>query len=104
MTHRSLRRHEVSQMRKLPILKSLHLFETVSEFPSFSRAAERLNMTTGAVSYQMRLLEDWFGRRLFVRHSSGVRLTSEPPRDCRRPQLLRRWGRYEQDDDEQIFN
>ncbi|MEH2669393.1 LysR family transcriptional regulator [Bradyrhizobium elkanii] len=77
MTHRSLRRHEVSQMRKLPILKSLHLFETVSEFPSFSRAAERLNMTTGAVSYQMRLLEDWFGRRLFVRHSSGVRLTSD---------------------------
>ncbi|SDF49751.1 LysR family transcriptional regulator, glycine cleavage system transcriptional activator [Bradyrhizobium brasilense] len=64
-------------MRKLPILKSLHLFEAVSEFPSFSRAAERLNMTTGAVSYQMRLLEDWFGRRLFVRHSSGVRLTSD---------------------------
>ncbi|MCA6103587.1 LysR family transcriptional regulator [Bradyrhizobium australafricanum] len=64
-------------MRKLPILKSLHLFEAVSEFPSFSKAAERLNMTTGAVSYQMRLLEDWFGRRLFVRHSSGVRLTSD---------------------------
>ncbi|MCC8955700.1 LysR family transcriptional regulator [Bradyrhizobium sp. Pear77] len=64
-------------MRKLPILKSLHLFEAVSEFPSFSRAAERLNMTAGAVSYQMRLLEDWFGRRLFVRHSSGVRLTSD---------------------------
>ncbi|WFU54550.1 LysR substrate-binding domain-containing protein [Bradyrhizobium pachyrhizi] len=64
-------------MRKLPILKSLHLFEAVSEFPSFSRAAERLNMTSGAVSYQMRLLEDWFGRRLFVRHSAGVRLTSD---------------------------
>lgn len=64
-------------MRKLPILKSLHLFEAVSEFSSFSKAAERLNITTGAVSYQMRLLEDWFGRRLFVRHSSGVRLTSD---------------------------
>ncbi|MCP3415695.1 LysR substrate-binding domain-containing protein [Bradyrhizobium brasilense] len=64
-------------MRKLPILKSLHLFEAVSEFPSFSKAAERLNMTTGAVSYQMRLLEGWFGRRLFVRHGSGVRLTSD---------------------------
>lgn len=64
-------------MRKLPILRSLHLFEAVSEFSSFSRAAERLNMTPGAVSYQMRLLEDWFGKRLFVRHSSGVRLTSD---------------------------
>ncbi|WP_166303967.1 LysR family transcriptional regulator [Bradyrhizobium sp. 2S1] len=64
-------------MHKLPILKSLHLFEAVSEFPSFSKAAERLNMTTGAVSYQMRILEIWFGRRLFVRHSSGVRLTSD---------------------------
>ncbi|WP_439373443.1 LysR substrate-binding domain-containing protein [Bradyrhizobium sp. DASA03120] len=67
-------------MRKLPILKSLHLFEAVSEFPSFSRAAERLNMTSGAVSYQMRLLEDWFGKRLFVRHNSGVRLTSDGDR------------------------
>jgi len=28
---------------------------------------------------------------------------TEPLRDCRRPQLLRRWGRYEQDN-EQIFN
>ncbi|MCP3392164.1 LysR substrate-binding domain-containing protein [Bradyrhizobium sp. CCGB12] len=64
-------------MRKLPILKSLHLFEAVSEFSSFSKASERLNISTGAVSYQMRLLEDWFGKRLFVRHSSGVRLTSD---------------------------
>lgn len=62
-------------MRKLPILKSLHLFEAVSEFPSFSKAADGLNMTYGAVSYQMRILEDWFGRRLFIRHSAGVRLT-----------------------------
>ncbi|MFB9264645.1 LysR substrate-binding domain-containing protein [Bradyrhizobium erythrophlei] len=66
-----------SAMRKLPILKSLHIFEAVSEFPSFSRAAERLNMTHGAISYQMRILEDWLGRRLFIRHSSGVRLTSD---------------------------
>ncbi|WP_342710067.1 LysR substrate-binding domain-containing protein [Bradyrhizobium sp. B124] len=64
-------------MRKLPILKSLHLFEAVSEFPSFSKAADGLNMTTGAISYQMRTLEDWFGKRLFVRHSAGVRLTSD---------------------------
>ncbi|AMA59905.1 LysR substrate-binding domain-containing protein [Bradyrhizobium sp. CCGE-LA001] len=68
---------EISQMRKLPILKSLHLFEAVSEFSSFSKAAEHLNITTGAVSYQMRLLEDWFGRRLFLRRNSGVRLTSD---------------------------
>ncbi|MCA6112859.1 LysR substrate-binding domain-containing protein [Bradyrhizobium cenepequi] len=67
-------------MRKLPILKSLHLFEAVSEFPSFSKAAEALGMTHGAVSYQMRILEDWFGRRLFIRHKSGVWLTSDGER------------------------
>ncbi|WP_456639299.1 LysR substrate-binding domain-containing protein [Bradyrhizobium sp. USDA 10063] len=67
-------------MRKLPILKSLHLFEAVGEFPSFSKAAEALSMTHGAVSYQMRTLEDWFGRKLFIRHKSGVRLTSDGER------------------------
>ncbi|WFU62489.1 LysR substrate-binding domain-containing protein [Bradyrhizobium brasilense] len=85
-------------MRKLPILRSLHLFEAVSEFPSFSRAAERLNMTTGAVSYQMRLLEDWFGRRLFVRHSSGVRLTSDGEqlkRNCANAFTMLEKGCYE---------
>jgi len=28
---------------------------------------------------------------------------SEPPRDCRRPQLLRGWGYGHEEDDEQIF-
>jgi hypothetical protein len=28
---------------------------------------------------------------------------AEPPRDCRRPQLLRGWGYGHEEDDEQIF-
>ena len=40
----------------------------------------------------------------FTEIESGKRADRpEPLRDCRRPQLLRRWGRYEQDN-EQIFN
>lgn len=88
----------MSQMRKLPILKSLHLFEAVSEFPSFSKAADGLNMTYGAVSYQMRTLEDWFGRRLFTRHSAGVRLTSDGERlkrRCERAFTMLEQGCYE---------
>ena len=67
-------------MRKLPPLRALHCFEAVSDYKSFSSAAEALNLTHGAISQQVRSLEDWLGTRLFSRHSGGVILTADGQR------------------------
>lgn len=53
----------------------LHVFETVAELRSFSRAAERLHMTQPAVSQQIRALEDSLGVRLLERNNKSVSLT-----------------------------
>ncbi len=67
-------------MRKLPPLRALHCFEAVSDYKSFSSAAEALNLTHGAISQQVRSLEDWLGTQLFSRHSGGVVLTADGQR------------------------
>jgi LysR family transcriptional regulator, glycine cleavage system transcriptional activator len=53
----------------------LRAFEAVARRLSFSRAAEDLNVTPGAVSQQIRLLEDLLGVRLFDRTRRSVALT-----------------------------
>ncbi|WP_414449301.1 LysR substrate-binding domain-containing protein [Burkholderia sp. 22PA0099] len=63
-------------MRRLPPLNALRVFDAAARRASFSGAAEELCVTHGAVSHQVRQLEDWFGKPLFVRHASGVRLTA----------------------------
>jgi DNA-binding transcriptional LysR family regulator len=63
-------------MRKLPPLNALRSFEAAARHLNFSAAANELCVTHGAVSHQMRQLEDWFGRALFERHAAGVTLTS----------------------------
>lgn len=45
----------------------LKVFLTAARHLSFTRAAEELHITTGAVSQQIKLLEDWLGQRLFRR-------------------------------------
>ena len=62
-------------MRRLPPLNALRMFEAVARSLNFSAAAEELCVSHSAVSHQMRSLEDWFGKPLFVRHPGGVRLT-----------------------------
>ena len=62
-------------MRRLPPLNSIRIFEAAARCLSFSSAAQELCVTHSAVSHQMRQLEDWLGRALFVRHAAGVRLT-----------------------------
>jgi len=50
-------------------------FLEIAATGSFVAAAERLNLTQTAVSARIRTLEEQLGRRLFVRHRGGTRLT-----------------------------
>ncbi|WP_038162058.1 LysR family transcriptional regulator, partial [Verrucomicrobium sp. BvORR106] len=61
--------------RQLPPLNALRVFEAAARLESFSRAAEVLHVTHGAVSRQIQQLEDWLGRPLFERRHRGVTLT-----------------------------
>lgn len=58
----------------------LHVFACAARHLSFTRCAEELHITPGAVSQQMRLLEERLGFRLFVRRARGVELTAEGQR------------------------
>src|SRR5215210_7985149 len=62
-------------LKTLPPLSSLRAFEAVARRLSFSRAAEDLHLTPGAVSQQIRLLEDLLGTSLFARTRRSVALT-----------------------------
>jgi DNA-binding transcriptional LysR family regulator len=59
---------------------SLNIFRTVAERMSFTAAGEALNMSKGAVSYQIAKLEDELGVRLFERRHTHIRLTAEGTR------------------------
>lgn len=59
----------------LPPLNALRAFEAVSRLDSVSRAAEELHVTHGAVSRQLRQLEEALGAALFVREGRGLALT-----------------------------
>lgn len=64
----------------LPPLSALRVFEAAARLCSFSRAADELHVTHAAVSHQIRQLEEWFGRSLFLREKRGVRLAPEAER------------------------
>jgi LysR family transcriptional regulator, glycine cleavage system transcriptional activator len=59
----------------LPPLTALRSFEAAARHGSFSRAADELHVTHGAVSRQVKLLEEWAGNTLFDRHGKRVTLT-----------------------------
>lgn len=60
----------------LPSLTALAVFEASARHLSFKLAASELNVTPGAVSRQIKALEDEFGVPLFSRGTGGVELTS----------------------------
>ncbi len=61
--------------RRLPPLNALKAFEAAARHLSFSRAAAELNVTPGAVSHQVKLLEQQLGVQLFRRMTRSIRLT-----------------------------
>jgi LysR family glycine cleavage system transcriptional activator len=61
--------------RRIPPLNPLSTFEVAARNGSFTLAAEELNVTQGAVSRQVRALEEFLDLELFERHHRSVRLT-----------------------------
>lgn len=62
--------------RKLPPLNALRAFEAAARLGSFTRAAAELHVTHGAVSRQIKLLEDDLGQPVFLRERGGVQLNA----------------------------
>lgn len=60
----------------LPSLSALAVFEASARHASFKLAAQELNVTPGAVSRQIKLVEQELGTALFLRNGRGVQLTS----------------------------
>jgi LysR family glycine cleavage system transcriptional activator len=65
---------------RLPNLSALRAFEAAVRHGNFSRAAAELCLTHGAVSHQVRGLEEELGVQLFVRHGRHVTPTEEARR------------------------
>ena len=58
-----------------PSLKALHAFESAARRLSFNAAADELAVTPGAISYQIKQLEESLGQLLFVRKTRQIELT-----------------------------
>lgn len=63
------------KIQPLPPFKALIAFEATARLGSFTRAADELNVTQGAISRQIGLLEDMLGAHLLDRTTRSVRLT-----------------------------
>jgi DNA-binding transcriptional LysR family regulator len=63
-------------VRDLPSLNALRAFEATARLGSVNRAAEELHVTHGAISRQLRVLEEELGQPLFARQGRGIALTA----------------------------
>ncbi|MCM8614053.1 LysR substrate-binding domain-containing protein [Accumulibacter sp.] len=66
----------MSDHRRRPALGSLRVFVAAARSQSVTGAAAALHLTHGAVSHQLRQLQDRLGIALFERHGRGLRLTA----------------------------
>ena len=65
-------------------MSALRAFEAVARTGSLTKAAESLHVTHGAISHQVKALEDEMGVRLIERAGRGVRLSDEGARFAER--------------------
>ncbi|WP_297894986.1 LysR substrate-binding domain-containing protein [Shewanella sp.] len=64
----------------LPPLNALRAFEAAARLQSMTLASKELHVTHGAISKQIKILEDYLGFALFVRLHKRVGLTDEAKR------------------------
>ena len=62
-------------LRRLPSLNALKAFEAAARHLSFTKAADELSVTQGAVSHQVKALEAELGLRLFNRERQRLVIT-----------------------------
>ena len=62
-------------LRRLPPLNALKAFEAAARSESFTRAAQELSVTQGAVSHQVKALEATLGIKLFNRDRQRLAIT-----------------------------
>jgi LysR family transcriptional regulator, glycine cleavage system transcriptional activator len=67
-------------MRKIPNFVLLRAFESAARLESFTLAANELHLTQSAISHQIKELEDYFAKPLFIRRNRKVELNSEGKR------------------------
>ncbi len=70
----------MADLRRLPNLAALRAFEAAARHENFSRAADEIHVTHGAISHQVRALEEELGVPLFVRHGKRLAITAEGER------------------------
>ncbi|MDX2276143.1 MAG: transcriptional regulator GcvA [Hyphomonadaceae bacterium] len=63
-------------MSQIPSLQTLRAFEAAGRLQSYSKAAEELGLTHGAVSHRIRELEERLGKQLFRRVGNTMVLTT----------------------------
>lgn len=62
-------------IKKLPPLNSIKAFAVAAKHQSFTKAASELNVTQGAISKQIAILEEYLGLDLFERKHQSLILT-----------------------------
>lgn len=63
------------KIKPLPPMNSLIVFEAAARALSFTKAADELSVTQGAISRQIRQLEEYLGKELFVRANRNISLS-----------------------------
>lgn len=64
-------------VRKIPNFVLLRAFEAAARLQSFALAARELHLTPSAISHQVKELEAYFGRPLFIRRNRRIDPTPE---------------------------